>query len=349
MNKKINKFILLSIFILTLFFKVNTVNATDCSYGAVCTYEFCGRRDSAQPGSLGVSCPNNSGNVILNIAFRCSDESSPASNCKSFVSWAAAAKNSGISHTNIEWGNYDEAFNNIDHYSFTQPNNSPLATDTIKAKFNKNGKVTCLALYASLTNGMSDNNYKFSFKKDGGKYVSPSKTTCISKEQSNDEINSQMKSSGESQADNTSSDNIQETIENAKGNSDCDEECRKKIINWANAEGYNTNSEIGDPCNAISGTVTKTLQSIFLLISVVGIVLLVAMTAISFVKAIVASDDNKIKDAAKSLKTRIIVIIILLVLPVLLSFIINIVNSNSTGKIKIGSDGKVFCDVTKWK
>lgn len=83
-----------------------------------------------------------------------------------------------------------------------------------------------------------------------------------------------------------------------------------------------------------------------MLISVVGIILLVAMTSISFVKAIVASDDNKIKDAAKSLKTRIIVIIILLVLPVLLSFIINIVNSNSNGKIKIGSDGKVFCDVT---
>ena len=123
----------------------------------------------------------------------------------------------------------------------------------------------------------------------------------------------------------------------------------KKIINWANAEGYNTNSEIGDPCNAISGTVTKLLQSIFLLISVVGIVLLVAMTVISFIKAIVASDDNKIKDAAKGLKTRIIVIIILLVLPALLSFIINIVNNNSTGEIKIGSDGKVFCDVTSGK
>lgn len=350
MNKKINKLILLSIFILTLFFKVNTVNAqtTDCTYGAVCTYEFCGRRSvQLQPGNLSVSCPNNSGNVILNIAFRCYDKDTPASSCKSFYSWARAAKNNGTSHQNIEWDNYDETFNNVDHYSLAQPN-SP---NTIKARFNKDGKVNCLSLYAtittSFTNGTGDNRYRFSFRPDGGKMVSLTKTTCISKEQTNDEITSQMESSCAEQANKASQRTTtpSESSGSSSGDSTCDETCQK-IINWAKAEGYNTTSKVGDPCNAISGTVTKILQSIFMLISVVGIILLVAMTSISFVKAIVASDDNKIKDAAKSLKTRIIVIIILLVLPVLLSFIINIVNSNSNGKIKIGSDGKVFCDVT---
>lgn len=335
MNKKINKLILLSIFILTLSFKVNTVNAqtTDCTYGAVCTYEFCGTYDAAQPGKLGANCYQ--GRVALNVSFRCSDTSLPASSCNSFVSSAVGEKNEGYSHSSIEISNYDEAFNNVNNY-FLMKTNDP-KTDTIKAKFNGDGKVTCLPLYATLTNPVSQKGYSFSFRKEGGKLVSPSKTICIAKGQSNDEVDSLMKAVTESQATTTPPE--------SSGDGTCDETCQK-IINWAKAEGYNTTSKVGDPCNAISGTVTKILQSIFMLISVVGIILLVAMTSISFVKAIVASDDNKIKDAAKSLKTRIIVIIILLVLPVLLSFIINIVNSNSNGKIKIGSDGKVFCDVT---
>ena len=94
------------------------------------------------------------------------------------------------------------------------------------------------------------------------------------------------------------------------------------------------------------------LSNAFWLISVVGIILVVVMTAIGFVKAIVGSDDEKLRDAFSHLITRIIVVIILLLLPMILTFVINIVNNNFTGTVKIGgtedggSNVNVFCDIT---
>lgn len=142
-------------------------------------------------------------------------------------------------------------------------------------------------------------------------------------------------------------DEIKETIEDQQSFGKCDENCQDAIKNWANQEGYLNVSNVGDPCSIISDTLGEFLKNVFFFISVAGIVLVVCLTALGFVKAIVASDDDGLMKAFKQLKTRIIVVVVLLLLPAILSFIIGIVNDNSEGEVKIGADGKAFCDVTK--
>ncbi len=140
------------------------------------------------------------------------------------------------------------------------------------------------------------------------------------------------------------SENVAETAEDQGYSATVDVQT---IVNWANEHGYGDEiNAIGDPCYVIDGELEKLLSIAFWLISIVGIVLLVVMTSISFIKAIVGSDEEKLKDAFSHLVTRIIVLIILLLLPMILTFIINIINSNLEGEVSIGEDGNVFCDVT---
>ncbi len=120
------------------------------------------------------------------------------------------------------------------------------------------------------------------------------------------------------------------------------------ILDWANGQGYGNNIRaVGDPCNIINNNLKDILSSVFWLISVAGIILVVVMTAISFIKAIVGSDDEKLRNALSHLITRVIVVIILLLLPMLLQFVINLVNDSFEGQVKIGDDGNVFCDITR--
>lgn len=140
------------------------------------------------------------------------------------------------------------------------------------------------------------------------------------------------------------SEDAEDVIEDA--NDDREGPSVAEILNWASNNGYNNVDSLGDDCSLISDELKKMLNTAFWLISVVAIILLVVLTALGFIKAIVASDDQKLKDAFSHLLTRIIVLIILLLLPVILSFIIEIINANSTGKVAIGEDGNIFCDVT---
>lgn len=141
---------------------------------------------------------------------------------------------------------------------------------------------------------------------------------------------------------------VADAVQDAYGNrTDVDSDVMiNTIVEWAANQGYNIDS-IGDPCNIISPTLQEMLQTAFWIISVGGIILLVVMTAISFIKAITGSDDEKFRDAIKHLFTRIIVVIILLLLPVLLSFIITLINNSiGEGEVSVGADGEIFCDVT---
>ena len=87
------------------------------------------------------------------------------------------------------------------------------------------------------------------------------------------------------------------------------------------------------------------LNRIFWYISIAGIVLLIVMTAISFIKAITGSDDEKLRDAFKHLLIRAIAVVVLLLLPVILTAIIDIINNNSGGEVIIGADGNPTCSV----
>lgn len=133
------------------------------------------------------------------------------------------------------------------------------------------------------------------------------------------------------------------------GSTDVDEDGSKvgSILGWANIGDEYGLDNVGDACSIVSDSMKNLLSSIFWFISVVAIILVVVMTAIGFIKAIVGSNDEKLKDAFSHLLTRIIVVIILLLLPMILTFIINIVNNNFTGTVKIGDGGDVFCDITK--
>lgn len=128
----------------------------------------------------------------------------------------------------------------------------------------------------------------------------------------------------------------------------CDEDCITKIMNWAKTtKQKSTNINLGDSCDVINKTLAGYINTALLIISVVAIILLVGLTAVSIIKAITGSDDEKFRDIFKHLITRIIVVVILLILPSLVSFIIGIVNSNFDGKVQIGSNGDVYCGVTK--
>ena len=81
----------------------------------------------------------------------------------------------------------------------------------------------------------------------------------------------------------------------------------QNIKDWAANAGYDIDS-LGDPCTIISPSFKKMLTSFFWFIGVAGIILVVIMTSISFIKAITGSDEEKFWDAIKHLYTRIIVV-----------------------------------------
>ena len=119
------------------------------------------------------------------------------------------------------------------------------------------------------------------------------------------------------------------------------------ILEWTKKEDEYDLGDVGNPCSIINTNLKNLLSAAFWFISVVAIILIVVMTAIGFIKAIVGSDDEKLKTALSHLITRLIVVFILLLLPMLLTFIINIVNDNIGGTVKVGANGDVFCEITK--
>ena len=119
------------------------------------------------------------------------------------------------------------------------------------------------------------------------------------------------------------------------------------ILEWTKKEDEYDLGDVGNPCTIINTNLKNLLSAAFWFISVAAIILIVVMTAIGFINAIVGSDDEKLKTAFNHLITRLIVVFILLLLPMLLTFIINIVNDNIGGTVKVGANGDVFCEITK--
>lgn len=101
-------------------------------------------------------------------------------------------------------------------------------------------------------------------------------------------------------------------------------------------------------CDLISKTLMNDLKNFFLLIQVFGIVLLIIMSIIEFIRAITKSDNDGLKQATKNTYKRIIIVVLLLLLPVLVVWVLNIVNANAyvtdkNGKHVIGEDGNPLC------
>lgn len=125
-----------------------------------------------------------------------------------------------------------------------------------------------------------------------------------------------------------------------------DEAIINSIFNWGNSDDSTKYSDEGvDPCALINGEIRQILHDVFLFISIGGIIILVVMTSISLVKVITASEDEALRNFLKGLWKRIICLIILLILPVLVTFIIQLVN-NVAPSLGINSDNPL-CNVTE--
>lgn len=119
------------------------------------------------------------------------------------------------------------------------------------------------------------------------------------------------------------------------------------ILQWGMGSGSGTkySGDAADPCDLISGDIQELLHKIFFGISVAGIIILVVMTAVSLAKVITASEDEALRNFFKGLWKRLICLIILLLLPMIVTFIIQLVNNAAPG-LGIRSDNPL-CNITE--
>lgn len=106
----------------------------------------------------------------------------------------------------------------------------------------------------------------------------------------------------------------------------------------------------GNSCTSLLGkgekSIAPLLKNAFFVTCVIGIVIAIFSVSGDFVKAITSGENDAIAVAFKNAKTRIIATIILLLLPVIINFVIDIINDNvivitdnekNKTEVKIGS------------
>ncbi|MCI9110480.1 MAG: hypothetical protein HFH47_01555 [Bacilli bacterium] len=122
----------------------------------------------------------------------------------------------------------------------------------------------------------------------------------------------------------------------------------EKIKQWGEEnKSIEELDNIGDGCGAISAELRELISTILWIIDIIAILILIIMTMINLIQAITGSDSEKFKDVFKHARVRIIAVVLLLLLPVLVGGIIDLINDNADGEVKIGADGKPFCDIEK--
>ena len=347
MNTKLKIFFTFILVLGILFVNISGVNAvpntvTDdggssnnggCTYGVICQYQFC-----SDPSIT--DCDYNYQTAIVQVAYRCSESDKTVKNCNVFTAQTGGCKNNGTSSMQIGFnvnGISDRApLDFTDELYGEDTNASPI---NFAGYFKKNG-YNCPPIKVS----GSGNNYSANYSGNETGMIYGKSVGCISQGQQNLDLQGKACE----QTDSILQDSLEQQIDDVEDAVDPDGILVdiKKIVDWANNSDW-TIDDLGDPCNIIKGELVDFLKTAFWIISIAGIILVVVMTAISFIKAIVGSDDEKFRDAIKHLYTRIIVIIILLLLPVLLSFIIDLINNMAgEGVVKIGADENIFCDVS---
>lgn len=106
----------------------------------------------------------------------------------------------------------------------------------------------------------------------------------------------------------------------------------------------------GNSCTSLLGkgdkSIAPLLKNVFFVICVIGIVIAIFSVSGDFIKAITSGENDAISVAFKNAKTRIIATIILLLLPVIINFIVDVINDNvivitdnenNKTEVKIGS------------
>lgn len=98
-------------------------------------------------------------------------------------------------------------------------------------------------------------------------------------------------------------------------------EIKKGDLEWKDSDG----------CEHLLSNykIREFLNNLFWIISIIGIILLIVMTAMEFIKVITGQDDEGIKKAFKHTIIRIVCVVILLLLPMIINTIITIINENN--------------------
>ncbi len=126
------------------------------------------------------------------------------------------------------------------------------------------------------------------------------------------------------------------------------------IIEWGGSTASSLYSVSDyDTCDLIDGDIKDLIEMVLTWISIAGIVILLIMSIMEFVKALTAGDsDGRLKTAFKNTLIRIACVAILLLLPMLISALIDAVNDNNyqeddDGSYIIGSEGEPLCKINK--
>ena len=328
------KFLLVFIFMFFGFYIDDVKAVTTCDYGIICKYSLSALKESVGGGYY-------MGGGYLYAVFQCEDTSATFSECSSFNITAVASKQDMSANSFLETGmNPGE--------KITLSSESDLLANNIndkKSYFSSNNKFSCPTLYyLGDGEGLRVNFQKFGLGAGGrmawtADPLSGPKCMDAGEDVDKDALQDQAtEDASHAHADDSTGKN------DDKDNDDNIKVSVDTITAWALEQGYDVNS-IGDPCTIISPRLKELLNIIFWAISIIGIILVVVMTALSFIKAIVGSDDEKFRDAFRHLLTRIIVVIVLLLLPMILSFIITLINDSASGEVTVGKDGNIFCDI----
>lgn len=103
-------------------------------------------------------------------------------------------------------------------------------------------------------------------------------------------------------------------------------------------------------CDLIPDSIREFLGHLFFIIQIIGIILMLILTFVEFVKVITASEDGGIKTAFKNSIKRIVAVVVLLLLPTLILWIIDMVNdSYGNSHTVIGANGDPICIKDKIK
>ena len=348
--------------------KVKADSKLNCFYGIVCEYRFCDEK-----GAIG-SCPLNFGTNVVRVAFRCKNSDKSVNSCQQFTAFSGGCRalgdgsdsslKIGFSVPNAEdqmldtgvlqCGNCSVPTEYENGVKMTGPNsklcpydsyddcvadNKEWSAGTIGIYFERNSGYVCPPLQIS---GGFNNSYSGVLEENK---IQGTSIRCINSGE--DISNEKMQEESCGVTDSLIKESVEEQEESLKDEGSVgDGSIIEAILDWGmGGSDKKYSGDALDPCDLITGDIQTLLHKIFFGISVAGIIILVVMTAVSLVKVITASEDEALRNFFKGLWKRLICLIILLLLPMIVTFVIQLVN-NVAPNLGIRSDNPL-CDVTE--
>ena len=99
------------------------------------------------------------------------------------------------------------------------------------------------------------------------------------------------------------------------------------------SSGKDTSKDMDDKCDVLPSAIKKYINDALNLIKWVGLVLMIVLGTLDFIKAAAADDQDALKKASKHFMYRLIAVIILFLLPLFIEIILNI-----AGLMKYGAE-----------